>query len=165
MDREPPVFNQNIAIYPSIDTFGTLVAQLDPASNLSTHLQATVLVNLCRSVSRDVAYLERLMDDVDIMLKGAASYHTQWVSEVQKTATRSLNQVNSYIASKIPSKTQDTSPFTSKPKVSDAMKDVTSVAAMQRQLVAAHAGLVSAMGLMHRLAIQRDDMMGNQEKP
>ncbi|KAK8115580.1 hypothetical protein PG984_012082 [Apiospora sp. TS-2023a] len=170
MDRESPIFNQNIAIYPSIATFGTLVARLDPASNPSTHLQATVLMDLCCSISRDLAYLDRLMEDVGAALKGAASYHTQWASEVRKTATGSLNQVNSYIASKIPGtaqplfKAQDPSKFASKLKVSDAMKDITSVAALQQQLVAAHAGLVSAMGLMHRLAIQRDGLVGNQEE-
>lgn len=165
MDRESPVFNQNIAIYPSIDNFGKLVARLDPTSNPSAHLQATVLLDLCTSVSRDSAYLEHLMNDVEAALKVAASYHTQWVSEVRKTATGSLKQVNSYIASKIPGtaqplfNAQDSSLFASKPKVSDAVKNVTSLEALQRQLVAAHAGLVSAMGLMHRLAIQYDGLV------
>lgn len=168
MDREPPVSNQNITIYPSIATFGTLVARLDPASNPSTHLQATVLIDLCRSVSRDLDYLERLVDEVDTALKGAAPYHAQWVGDVRKAATRSLIQVNSYIASKIPSttqplfKAQDSKQSASKPKISEALKDVTSVAAMQQQLVVAHAGLISAMGLIHRLALQRDGVAGEQ---
>lgn len=166
-----PTPNKNMAIYPSIIAFEALISRNDLSSNPGTQSQATALVELCNTVSRDLIYLGDLMEDATSALRGAPPYHTQWADEVRKTAARSLNQVNSYIASKIPGtaqplfKPQDLSSSASRSKLSDVLKDVTSVAAMQQQLAVAHTAMVGVMGLLHQLAIQRNATVEGRGEP
>lgn len=152
-----------LAPYPSISIFSTVLSHATSPVPLSSR----VLLDLCRNVARDLDYVTRLREDIQPTLDMCPAYHAEWVDEVRRAASQALYLVNQHIESKMPQKDAvsllkgNASDLQSKVMsvVTPSKKDTDGISSLRANLSAAHASLLSAMGMMQQLGLQSGDLL------
>jgi hypothetical protein len=160
--------SQTLSSYPSIDTFSKLVSNSPSIAPLS----ATILLDLCRNVARDLTYVSRLQEDVQSTLKVCPAYHTQWIDEVRRAASEALVHADTHISAKIPQEQAlsllNGSSRELKSKIVSVIrvgkKDKEGIASLRERLSTAHGSLMGAAGLMQQLALRSGDLLPNREQ-
>ncbi|KXH65944.1 hypothetical protein CSAL01_11568 [Colletotrichum salicis] len=142
--------------FPFIETFSQAVSSQERSGQrASTLIPAKVLVNLSGNVRRDLNYVSRLQEDVDEKLKSCSQYHTIWIQEVRRDASQALLDFNSYLEHKMPASGNGEAP----PKITKVIKNSKKMASLERELSAAHAGLVGVMGFMQMLGLKSGTLL------
>lgn len=156
---QPP--SLHLAPYPSISVFSTLLS----GSPSTTPLSARVLLELCRNVARDLAYVTRLREDIQLSLDVGPAYHAEWIDEVRRAASQALYLVNQHIESKVPvTQAQhllkgNANDLHSKiaSVISPSKKDTECISSLRADLSAAHMSLMGAAGFMQQIALREGD--------
>lgn len=154
-----------LAPYPSISVFSLLLSN----STATVPLSARALIDICRTVARDLNYVARLREEVQLTLDTCPSHHAEWIDEARRTASQALYLVNQHIESKIPHKDGasllrgNASDLQAKVMsvVTPSKKDTECLSSLRTNLTAAHTSLMTAAGLMQQLALRSGDLLPN----
>lgn len=150
-----------LAPYPSISNFSLLLSN----SKATVPLSARALIGVCRTVARDLNYVARLREEVQLTLDTCPSHHAEWIDEARRAASQALYLVNQHIESKIPQKevTGNASDLQAKimSVVTPSKKDTECLSSLRTNLTAAHTSLMTAAGLMQQLALRSGDLLPN----
>ncbi|GKT52236.1 uncharacterized protein ColSpa_12417 [Colletotrichum spaethianum] len=142
--------------FPFIEAFSQAVSSQERSGQrASTLIPAKVLVNLSGNVHRDLNYVSRLQEDVDETLKSCSQYHTTWIQEVRRDASQALLDFNSYLEHKMPASNNGGAPL----KITKVIKNNKKMASLERELSAAHAGLVGIMGFLQMLGLKSGKLL------
>lgn len=152
-----------LAPYPSISIFSTLLSHTTGTVPLS----ARVLIELCRNIARDLDYVARLREDVQLTLDMCPAHHAEWIDGARKAASQALYLVNQHIESKIPRKEAtallkgNANDMLSKVAsvVNPGKKDAEGISSLRANLSTAHASLMAAAGLMQQLGLRSGDLL------
>lgn len=146
---------QTSSRFPFIETFSEAVSSQSSGQRPSTLIPARVLVNLCTNVRRDLSYVSLLQEDAQEDLRSCSAYHTTWIENVRRDASQALLDFNTYLEHKIPTGKDDEAPI----KITKVMKNGRKMASLERELNAAHVGLVSIIGFMQMLVLKRGGLL------
>lgn len=154
---------QTLDPYPSISIFSLLLSN----STATVPLSARALLDICRTVARDLKYVARLREEAQHTLDMCPAHHAEWIDEARRSASQALYLVNQHIESKIPQKEGmallrgNMSDLQAKviSVVTPNKKDTECVSSLRTNLTAAHTSLMTAAGLMQELAIRSGDLL------
>lgn len=149
--------------YPSISIFSTLLSHTTGTMPLSCR----ALLELCRNVARDLEYVARLREEVQLTLDMCPAHHAEWIDGARKAGSQALYLVNQHIESKIPRK-EAMSLLKGNPSellskfagvVNPGKKDTEAVPSLRANLSASHASLMAAAGLMQQLGLRSGSLL------
>ncbi|KAF7534391.1 hypothetical protein G7054_g6278 [Neopestalotiopsis clavispora] len=159
------IFAKTLHNFPAIASL-EIIANSQPDSYDPCALPVKSLLEFCRHVSRDLAYVARLQEDVQDILNTCPEYHATWVSDVRVAAFGALDRANSHITAIAPDISNKLDPKNSPQAkykvVQKVAKEGKALAILERQLSVAHASLLGVLELMHRLALQRGKLVPEQ---
>lgn len=144
------IFSNTLHNFPAIASL-EIILESEPLYEVCFPIKS--LLELCRHVSRDLAYVARLQEDVQDILDTCPEYHVKWISEVRIAASGALDRTNTHITTIVPGIGPGSS--SARPKIQKLAKDTKPMASLERQLSIAHTSLLSVLELMHKLALQR----------
>lgn len=148
--------------YPSISLLSALLSH----SAATTPQSAKTLLNICRNVERDLDYVTRLQEEVQLTLNTYPAYHADWIDEVRRAASEALHLVNKHIESKMPG-TQPLSLLKGSASelqtkianvVTPSKKDTEGINNLRADLSLAHASLMGVAGFMQQIALRQGDL-------
>lgn len=172
MNSDQSLSSQGLSTYPSIKAFSKIVALV--AKSTTVPLSAQILLDLCRNVARDLAYVSRLQEDVQHNLNACPAYHAEWTYEVRTATSEALYRANKHIESKLPD-TEALYQLTCKGKHSELQskvasvvtvnkKDTEDIGSLLQQLSTTHASLMGVVGLMQKLAFRSGELLPDAMK-
>ncbi|KAK6063300.1 hypothetical protein SCUP515_12523 [Seiridium cupressi] len=163
MPREQMI--RTLAVYPSITNLSRHIAFLDAEPSSDTFLPIKLLLDLCHHLSRDLNYVVRLQEETQSTLDSFPAYQSEWISDVRIAASDALRRADSYITSKIPNISDESTIInvvgakSTRSKVKEILNDSMTVAAIERLLSVVHSSVIGVVAVMHKMALQNSDLV------